>query len=145
MQQFENTESEQLRYTVGYGYVRNVCRLDFSNIDTGNVTDMGGMFNGFYCSEGLALSSFNTENVTDMSAMFEKSGLGKLDLSGFNTSKVINMMSIFHVKIGLPPNVHIYKWQRDDGTEVKEMPRDLAQSITIKRVERSTSSGSGTV
>ena len=71
--------------------------IDMSGFDTGNVTNMSGMFNG--CS-GLTsltgLSGFDTSSVTDMSDMFYHcSGLTSLDLSGFDTGKVTHMSYMF--------------------------------------------------
>ena len=45
----------------------------------------------------LNLSNFNTNNVTDMSYMFtECSKLQELDLSNFNTNKVTDMSYMSH-------------------------------------------------
>ena len=47
--------------------------------------------------EKLDLSNFNTSNVTDMSSMFQNcSALKKLDLSCFNTNNVKEMKTMFY-------------------------------------------------
>ena len=66
------------------------------NLNTQNVTDMGGMFLGCDALTSLDVSHFNTENVTDMSYMFSVcSLLTTIDVSHFNTSKVTNMAAMF--------------------------------------------------
>ena len=44
--------------------------LNLSNLNTNNVTNMGGMFYGCYSLIELNLSNFNTNNVTNMRGMF---------------------------------------------------------------------------
>ena len=57
-------------------------------LDTSNVTNMGGMFNGCKSLTSLDVSGFNTSNVTNMGDMFDGcKSLTNLDVSGFNTSK----------------------------------------------------------
>ena len=66
------------------------------NLNTEEVTDMGGMFE--YCEslKALDVSKFNTEKVTNMWSMFEYcSSLTSLDVSKFNTAKVTDMRSMF--------------------------------------------------
>ena len=75
-------------------YTNQAKKLDLSNFNTSNVTDMSYMF---YESQAttLDLSNFNTSKVTDMSNMFLGSGATTLDLSNFNTSKVTSMGGMF--------------------------------------------------
>ena len=73
-----------------------LTNIDFSMLDTKNVTYMNSMFG--YCSglTTLDLSTLNTQNVTDMSTMFYNcSGLTSLDLSPLDTQKVTDMSSMF--------------------------------------------------
>ena len=66
------------------------------NLNTTNVTDMGGMFKGCSALTSLDVSNFNTTKVTDMSNMFNGcSALTELDLLNFNTEKVTNMGNMF--------------------------------------------------
>ena len=65
-------------------------------LNTSEVTNMNGMFNGCSSLTSLDLSSFNTDKVTNMSYMFSGcSGLTSLVLSNFNTGKVTNMSYMF--------------------------------------------------
>ena len=66
------------------------------NLNTSNVTDMGGMFAACYSLTSLDLSNFNTSKVTNMGGIFNGcSSLTSLDLSNFDTSNVTIMMVVF--------------------------------------------------
>ena len=76
---------------------KNLTDVDFTNLDTSEVTNMAYMF--YYCSAltSLDLSSFNTSAVTNMDRMFYKcSALTSLDVSSFDTSAVTKMNSMFY-------------------------------------------------
>lgn len=80
-------------YTI-YGKITDI---DLTNLDTSNVTNMSGMFEGCSNLTSLDLSKLDTSNVTDMSVMFHGcSGLTSLNLKGLNTASVTNMASIFN-------------------------------------------------
>ena len=65
-------------------------------LNTVNVTDMRGMFDGCSGLTGLNVSGFNTENVVNISYMFANcSGLTSLDVSGFDTGNVTYMYGVF--------------------------------------------------
>ncbi|EJU4176934.1 BspA family leucine-rich repeat surface protein [Listeria monocytogenes] len=74
--------------------VNRATKLDLSNFDTSNVTDMSFMFANS-AATSLDLSSFNTSNVTSMRSMFDSSAVTSLDLSNFNTSNVTSMRYMF--------------------------------------------------
>ena len=77
---------------------RSLTNIEFNNVDTSNVTDMGDMFYNCQDLTSLDLSSFDTSNVTNMRNMFFAWGrpeLTSLDLSSFNTSKVTDMEDMF--------------------------------------------------
>ena len=75
----------------------SLVSLDLSGFDTSQVTDMGWMFCGCSSLESLDLSGFDTSQVTDMGSMFHGcSSLWALDLSGFDTSRVTKMGSMFY-------------------------------------------------
>lgn len=68
--------------------------IDFTNVDTSQVTSMEGMF--VYSSmTSLDVSNFDTSNVTEMSLMFAGTNITTLDLSNFDTSKVTTMAGMF--------------------------------------------------
>ena len=77
------------------GY-NSLTSIDFSNLDTSNVTDMMGMFGGCSSLTSLDVSGFDTSKVTVMAEMFLNcTSLASLDLSNFNTSKVTSMRWMF--------------------------------------------------
>lgn len=79
-----------------FGYCRGLTALDLSPLDTQNVTNMGNMFQ--YCSglTALDLSSFDTYKVTNMASIFYNcSSLMSLNLSSFDTQNVANMRYMF--------------------------------------------------
>ena len=70
--------------------------LNLSFMDTSKVTTMKSMF--FYCSNlvNIILGNLNTSELTDIESMFFGcSNLTSLDLSGLNTSKVTTMKQMF--------------------------------------------------
>ncbi len=82
---------------LGSGYY-NLIAADFTKLDTSNVTDMGGMFNGCYSLTTIGdLSNWNTSNVTNMSSLFATCPLLTTvgDLSNWDTRNVTNMGGMF--------------------------------------------------
>ncbi|EJU4176932.1 BspA family leucine-rich repeat surface protein [Listeria monocytogenes] len=71
-----------------------ITRLDLSNLDTSNVTDMSYMFDGSD-STSIDVSSFDTSSVTNMTFMFYSSAAASIDVSNFDTSSVTNMYCMF--------------------------------------------------
>ena len=76
-----------------------ISRLDLSNFDTSNVTNMHRMFQGLQNLTELKIQSFNTKKVIDMQGMFQRSFMnptnGILDISNFDTRNVIAMTNMF--------------------------------------------------
>ena len=71
-------------------------------LNTQNVTDMNGMFDGCSSLTSLDVKHFNTQNVTDVYDMFSDcSGLTSLDVSHFDTQNVTNMNGMFSGCSGL--------------------------------------------
>ena len=66
-------------------------KLDLSDWNTSNVTDMSSMFSNCYALTYIDLSKFNTSNVTDMQKMFAGTGkINMIDMSKFDLSKLYN-------------------------------------------------------
>ena len=85
------TNGRNMFYRLGW-----IEKLDVSNFDTSNVTDMYGMLEGLGRLTSLDVSNFDTSNVTNMYRMFEDcAGLTSLDVSNFDTSNVTNMGCMF--------------------------------------------------
>ena len=81
---------------------RRISTINFTNFDTSKVTDMSYMFYYCYNAKTFDLSNFNTENVTNMAYMFYYcSGLTSLNVNHFNTENVTNMSYMFYRCYGL--------------------------------------------
>ena len=67
------------------------------NLNTDNVTNMGGMFSGCKVLTSIDVSGFRTQNVTYMDYMFDGCELLKtIDVSHFDTKSVTNMSFMFY-------------------------------------------------
>lgn len=75
----------------------SLSSIDFTNLNTSNVTTMRYMFVGCSKLASIDLSGFNTSNVEYMDDMFQNcESLKSLNVSNFNTSKVKNMAFMFY-------------------------------------------------
>lgn len=80
-------------YTFGNTLLK---QANLEGLDTGNVTDMSGMFQGAGNLTSLDVSDWNTSNVTDMNNMFSNaSSLTSLDVAKWDTSNVTDMSNMF--------------------------------------------------
>lgn len=71
-------------------------KLDLSDWDTSNISDMSSMFSNCYALTYIDLSKFNTSNVNNMWGMFSNCySLTNLDVSRFNTSNVTSINEMF--------------------------------------------------
>lgn len=85
------TSTEALFYSLV-----NVTKIDLSNFDTSNVTNMSNMFGACSKLNTLEISSLNTSNVTNMRSMFSNcSLLTSLDLSNIDISQVTDMTDMY--------------------------------------------------
>ena len=77
-------------------------KINLSNFNTSNVTDMSYMFNGCSSLKDLNISNFNTDNVYYMNHMFSNCLLlNELDISNFKFRSVTNMRYMFSGCSGL--------------------------------------------
>lgn len=66
-------------------------KLDLSDWDTSNVTDMSRMFSNCHALTNLDVSKFNTSNVTNINEMFAGTGkINMIDMSKWDLSKLSN-------------------------------------------------------
>lgn len=100
-------------------------------IDTGNVTDMSGMFQNCEKIQELNVTNFNTENVTNMSNMFYNcKAVQNLDLSRFDTSRVTNMsFMLFGCESALTINVN--NFNTVNVTNMQSMFQDCKSVNTL--------------
>ena len=96
---FENLNTSEVTNMNGMFKGYWDLELDLSTMDTRKVKSMRLMFSDTFSNgyEGkLDLSHFDTSNVTDMSLMFDECDYpGYIDASHFNTSNVTNMSHMF--------------------------------------------------
>ena len=79
-----------------FGRCSSLSYLNISGWDTSNVTSMSNMFVLCKNLHSLDVSHFNTSKVTAMDYMFNDLNIDSLDVSHFNTSKVTNMNYMFY-------------------------------------------------
>ena len=94
----ENLNTEEVTDMGGmFEYCESLKALDVSKFNTAKVTNMWSMFDGCSSLTSLDVSKFNTANVTNMIYMFSDcSALTSLDVSNFNTGNVTNMYGMFY-------------------------------------------------
>lgn len=74
----------------------NLESIDFTGLDTSQVTDMSNLFYGCSSLTSLDLSGLDTSQVEEMDFMFQDcTGLQSLNLSNFDTSRTNNMFAMF--------------------------------------------------
>ena len=122
--QFMPTSSESLALAV-----RTVCQavnnVDFGHIstwDVGEITDMTGLFHGFFVRDCARIwgdiSNWNTSSVTNMQAMFAASSFNQ-DLSNWDVSQVTNMQGMFLNASSF--NQDLSKWNVSQVTDMQQM------------------------
>ncbi|MBQ8444164.1 MAG: BspA family leucine-rich repeat surface protein, partial [Clostridia bacterium] len=80
----------------------NLTKIDMTNLNSSNVTNMGYMFNGCTSLANLDLSNFSTDSAVNMDGMFKNCQvLTSIDLSSFNTANVNSMYEMFRACYGL--------------------------------------------
>jgi len=91
---------------------------DLSKWQTGNVTNMSGMFAGasFFKSD---LSQWQVGNVTDLSRMFDGASSFTSDLSGWQTDKVTDMSWMFNGLSSFTSDLS--EWQTGNVTNMSGM------------------------
>ena len=78
-------------------HLENIKRIDLSNFDSSQCTDMMLMFNNCNLLTSVNLGNFNTSLVTNMMDLFFNCpSLISLNLSTFDTSQVTNMYGMFY-------------------------------------------------
>jgi len=95
--------------------------IDFTNVDTGLVTDMQRMFANCENLTSLDLSNFNTYGVTSVGDMFNAcTNLTTLDVSSFDTDKVENMSGLFRNCTSLQ-NIDLSDFDTSNVTDMNSM------------------------
>ena len=141
---FSNLDTSQVTNmgSMFYG-MRSLTALDLSNFDTSKVTDMQYMFSGMSSLTTFNLSSFDTSKVTDMQYMFSgMSNLTSLNLSNFNTSNVTNMDSMFSGMSNLT-SLNLSNFDTSNVTDMDYMFYDMYNLTTLDLSNFDTSKVTG--
>ena len=117
---------------------KNLTSIEFTNVDTSNVTDMSGMF-AYSAITSLDLSSFDTSNVTAMTVMFNGTNLTDLDLSSFDTSKVTTMCWMFGDCKSLT-SLNLTSFNTEKVTDLTEMFMNCSSLTSLDLSSFNTSS-----
>ena len=106
--------------------------VDFSNFETGMVTNMRGMFRGCTkLTEVKNISSWDTKNVEDMEFLFRDCpSLVSLDLSGWNTAKVKILYGTFYKCSGLT-SLDVSSWDTSDVADMNSMFLDCGSLTSL--------------
>ena len=100
----------------------NAEKIDLSNANTSNVTNMKRMFAQNSSLTDLNLNGFNTKKVTNMYAMFEYCYyITSLDLSSFDTSSVTDMERMFYYCQNLEDLTSTAGWDTSKVTSMQYM------------------------
>lgn len=126
---------EDLSYLFGGSSEIMVClyltKIDLSNFNTENVTNMTFMFYDCVRLVELDISNLNTSKVEDMSYMFFYcSSIEKLDLKSFDTNKVNNMDYMFCRCSKLKEVQVSNKWNDTNASKISMFKNSGVFSVT---------------
>ena len=117
--------------TALFGWLDHLVSVDFSGVDTSNVTSTRFMFAGCTALETIDFSRFYTTSVVDMYQMFlDCESLTSLDLRSFNTSKVREMSTMFCGCTSLT-SVDLSSFDTSSVTDTYNMFKDCSALKTI--------------
>lgn len=127
---------EDLSYLFGGSNEIMVClyltKIDLSNFNTENVTNMTFMFYDCVRLVELDISSLDTSNVEDMSYMFFYcSSIENLNLRSFDTKKVTNMDYMFCRCSKLKEIQVSNKWKDTSASKVSMFKNSGVSSVTL--------------
>ena len=96
-------------------------KLDLSDLDTSNITNMGSMFSQCTVLTDVNVADWNTSKVTNMDWMFLWcNSLSNLDVSRWNTSNVTNTNRMFE-NCFLLSNIDVSRWNTSKMNNVSGM------------------------
>ncbi|MCR5483079.1 MAG: BspA family leucine-rich repeat surface protein [Bacilli bacterium] len=115
-----------------------ITKVDISNWDTPNLTNMNGMFSNTTKLKKVNLSNINTSKVTNMKSMFYKSGIEYVDLSMLDTSSLERISNLFDSSKIVEPNMSTWK-----TPNLKDMNHIFRWCTELKRVDLNSLNLSG--
>ena len=93
---FPEDEAQLMNILVDEKQILKKRKLDLSDIEMSNITNISSAFQGCRNLIEVDLSSWDVSNVTDMGHLFNDCrNLKKVNLSGWNTSKVKDISRMF--------------------------------------------------
>ena len=105
--------------------VKSLTSIEFTDVDTSNVTDMEGMFYGCGGLTTLDVSKFDTSSCENMQYMFASCDhMNGIDVSNFDTSKVLNMNNMFDScgsEVGGTYSINVSGWDTSSCLEMASM------------------------
>ena len=108
-----------------------LTNINFSGLNTKNVTNMSSMFDSCKSLTSLDLSSFDTSNVENMSGMFQHcESLISLDLSNLNTANVKYMAAMFQ-KCSALEEADLLGWTFAEGVDMRQMFASCPKLISV--------------
>ena len=123
------------RYLCATTTSMGVTSVDFSGIDTSQVTDMSYMFLNCWGLKKLDLTAFDTSSVTNMSCMFcGCAWLESVDVSSFDTSKVTDMSRMFAELGGTGGKFNSLDLSSFDTSSVENMSSMFFRCIHLKTI-----------
>jgi len=120
----------------GWFYYKNsLVSIDFSNLDTDNVTNMYSMFAGCSSLTSLNLTGFNTGKVTNMGYMFSSCrALEKIEgLASFDVGNVQSMNGMF-MSCNSLKEINVGHWRTD---ELKAMQSIFSSCTSVEELDLS--------
>ena len=128
----DNIDTTQVTDMGGAFRESTIRSFDISSIDTSNATSMSNMFYRFNGYDTLDLSNFNTSSVTSMYSMFEKSSFKTLDLSRFDVSKVTSWTDMFKDCTSLE-SVNLDDWHLNTNPSSMFTEATSIKNVSMKR------------
>lgn len=104
-----------------FQYMEQVESIDFSKLDTSEVTSFEGFLEDSKILKNVDISTLDTSNVNSFALMFRGSGVESLDFSQWNMDK----MTAVDSAVNRMPNLkklNISNWKVDSSAELAKLP-----------------------
>ena len=109
----------------------NIIKIDLSNFDTSETTNMLAMFENCSNLVDINLANFDTSKTTNMYAMIEKcTNLVNINLTNFDTSETTNMGNMFAYCINLI-NLDLSSFDTSKTIKMSNMFLDCSNLVNI--------------
>ena len=123
-----NPNSSKMFSSLYFYNLSTINGLDILN--TSQVIDMSVMFGALTYLKKIDVSNWNTSNVTNMSRMFYETAIETLDVSNWNTSNVTNMSQMFYLS-PLLSTLRLSNWDTNNVISMDRMFMDCSNLTTL--------------